>query len=56
MENPIKKDYYLIKTIEDKWGIAYWDGIKFWDYPNQDGKLSFGIKREWIKEWHNLPS
>lgn len=54
--NPQEKDYYLTKTIENKWGICYWDGVKFWDDPNQDGKLSFGIKRDWIKEWHVLPS
>lgn len=53
--DPEIKDYYLTKTIEDKWAVAYWDGVKFWDDPNQDGKLNFGIKREWIKEWHSLP-
>jgi len=29
---------------------------KWWDNPNQDGQLSFGIKEEWIKEWYNLPN
>jgi len=55
VHDPNKKGYYLTKTIEDKWGIAYWDGIKFWDDPNQDGKLAFGIKREFIKLWFTLP-
>jgi len=53
--DPSEKGYYLTKTIEDKWGIAYWDGHKFWDDPAQNGKLAFGIKREYIKEWYSLP-
>lgn len=55
MKNPTKKGYYLTKTIKDKWGIAYWDGVKFWDDSNQDGTLLFGIKREFIKKWYSLP-
>ncbi len=55
INNPQQKGYYLTETIENKWGVAYWDGIKFWDDPCQDGKLSFGIKRDWIIEWYELP-
>lgn len=53
--DPSKSGYYLTKTKEDKWGIAFWDGNKFWDDPNQDGKLAFGIRRDFIKEWYLLP-
>jgi hypothetical protein len=52
---PKDKGYYLTKTIEDKWGVTWWDGIKWWDDPNQDGKLSFELKQEWIKDWYFLP-
>jgi len=54
--NPSEKGYYLTKTENDKWGIAYWDGNKFWDDPTQDRKLTFGIRRDFIKEWYLLPS
>ena len=54
--DPSEKGYYLTKTENDKWGIAYWDGNKFWDDPAQDGKLAFGIRRDFIKEWYLLPS
>ena len=53
--DPAENGYYLTKTEENKWGIAYWDGNKFWDDPAQDGKLSFGIRRDFIKEWYLLP-
>ena len=54
--DPPEVGYYLTKTEEDKWGIAYWDGNKFWDDPAQDGKLAFGLRRDFIKEWYLLPS
>ena len=54
--NPSEIGYYLTKTENDKWGIAYWDGKKFWDDPAQDGKIAFGIRRDFIKEWYLLPS
>lgn len=54
--DPSEKGYYLAKTENNKWGIVYWDGNKFWDDPAQDGKLAFGIRRDFIKEWYLLPS
>ena len=54
--DPVEKGYYLTKTENNKWGIAYWDGNKFWDDPAQDGKLAFGVRRDFIKEWYLLPS
>ena len=47
--------YYLVLTIENKWGIALWKD-KWWDSPEQDNSLAFGIKDEWIKTWYNLPN
>lgn len=44
MKNPTKKGYFLTKTIEQKWGVAYWDGKQFWDDRNQDGRFKFGNK------------
>ena len=55
MKNPLKKGYYLTKTVKDKWRIAYWDGVKFWDDRDQDGILLFGIERKFIKKWYSLP-
>lgn len=53
--NPPKEGYYLTKTIENSFGIAYWNGDKFMDDPEQNGQLQFGIKREFIKNWYVLP-
>lgn len=53
---PPHPGYYLTQTAEDKWGIAYWDGVKWWSDEQQDKKTMFGIKYEWIKAWHPLPT
>jgi hypothetical protein len=50
----INETYYLVLTVKDKWGIAFWKD-KWWDSPEQDFGLAFGIKDEWIKTWYNLP-
>jgi len=47
--------YYLIKTINNHWGIALWKDGFFWDDENQDGNLLFRLKRDFIKEVHYLP-
>ena len=48
--------YYLALTIEGKWGIALWKSDKWWSDENQDDRLSFGIKDDFIKAYYNLPS
>jgi hypothetical protein len=46
--------YYLILTIENKWGIALWRD-KWWSDEYQDGKLLMGIRDDFIKEYYPLP-
>lgn len=53
--NPTSKGYYLTKTEQSKYGVAYWNGFKFMADTNQDGKLLFGIKRSFIISWWRLP-
>lgn len=55
-DDPTSDGYYLIKTVEDKWGILLWEYGNFWFDENQDGKVNFSIKRELVKEWYELPS
>jgi hypothetical protein len=55
MSTPKTAGYYLTKTIENKWCVAYWDEKKCRYYPNQYGSLKMGIRQDFIASWHELP-
>jgi hypothetical protein len=50
----INGKYYLILTIENKWGVALWED-KWWSDEYQDGKVLMGIREDFIKEYYSLP-
>lgn len=54
MKNEIKKGYYFAKTIENKWGVLLRKDNHWFDDKNQDGKLLFGIKEDFIIEYRPI--